>query len=68
VPFDKWFRELSQSGYAGTYEFELHGAGVADKDYQERLTSICSFVDEDQRSLNTLQQASLNRPRINRDR
>lgn len=44
VPFEKWFQQLNQAGYAGLYEVELHGAGLADIEYRERLESVSNFV------------------------
>ncbi len=44
VPFDKWFRRLHEMGYAGNYEIELHGHGVAEVDYARMLSDSLSFL------------------------
>jgi sugar phosphate isomerase/epimerase len=70
VVFDKWLGSLIQNGYAGLYEIELHGAGVAATDYDLRLETASSFAEEiqNQWAINIAQQATLSRPPINRDR
>lgn len=69
VSFDKWFRRLIQNGYAGLFEVELHGAGVAHQEYPDRLASIAHFVEAgcDRWNLSACPQAMVNRPRINRE-
>jgi sugar phosphate isomerase/epimerase len=44
VPFEKWFHRLSQVGFNGPYEIELHGAGVGHLDYESRLNSAGEFL------------------------
>lgn len=44
VPLRKWLNKISELGYQGRYEFELHGQAIAQLGYKQRLNRSYDFA------------------------
>lgn len=56
VPLRKWLSRISELGYQGQYEFELHGHAIAKFGYKQRLDRSYEFAQSMIRMLHWLPQ------------
>jgi len=47
VPLKRWLERLQSLNYTGSYEIELHGAGMNGQPYQDLLQDVADFFRQD---------------------